>query len=939
MKAKSKQAIVLPQAEAADTDQQNQKEVCDCKKLRLVMKSSGLDAFEYRPAADTLVLYDDTFRPVKVKEHYLLRLKTDSDIRREDRWKAGGFFRGRLPGPIKICCMDEQGKPRYKILQGQHGDPATFGEEVFVGSIQDVTRERMREKALQQQAERDPLTGLYNHAAGKELIEDYLSRKDPMDSCALIVMDVDYFKQINDVYGHLFGDRVLQNVAQLLPYLFKPKDILARYGGDEFVILLKGISHIPLVKAMIRLVEEVRALTFDENNCRITCSAGVCYLPENTAGYTYDQLFENADWALYQAKLNGRNGYAFCDNLQRFKEMHAGREACSPSIDPRYLQSDMMTTAFDIFDKTSNFDTAIKLLLEVIGLRFHLDRITIINADVRDRYVSRNYQWCAEGVPEALRAPDGFSREDFLTLYRSYDEYGTTVLDEDDMEAYSPQGRELLMQGGAKTVVYAAMYCRGKYIGAISYVVCSAKRPWSNYHRSQLGELTKIISAHLVQNTAGASADALSTDHDTLTGLITFSRFREELERLIVSGKAHSHFLVYTDFENFRYVNRMYGYHMGDRVLKAFSDYLNANIEEKQKDDILFCRITADQFLLYHPYTHEEKTKEVILHLAEGFEEQMRDQFPDAPVRLRCGVYAIPPTCSGATAAVDAANFARKSIIGTQDTVCCYDSGLSQEQDIKAEVIIGFEKGLADHSFEVFLQPKFSLEERTLQGAEALVRLRREDGTLLSPDAFVPFYEANGKIIDLDYYVFERVAEFLAEGKKRGRKQYPISVNASGLHTTAPDTVARYLEIARRYGVDPGMIEIELTETAAVRDYQNARKMFEDLRAAGFRIALDDFGSGHSVLSMVADIPIDVLKLDHSLATNCMSNTKGQYLLSKIIDIGRGLGYSVICEGVETEQQAQMLLDAGCRMGQGYLFSRPLSIPDYLARFYPEDHA
>ena len=145
----------------------------------------------------------------------------------------------------------------------------------------------------------------------------------------MLVIDLDFFKNVNDCYGHLFGDKVLQEFARLLRTLFRSSDILVRFGGDEFVVFLKDIPNTTLLQKTRLLSESVQQVKFWENDYRMTCSIGACFLPENTAGYSFDQLFENADWALYQAKQNGRNQYVFCDNLRRYAQaVPVGADGC-----------------------------------------------------------------------------------------------------------------------------------------------------------------------------------------------------------------------------------------------------------------------------------------------------------------------------------------------------------------------------------------------------------------------------------------------------------------------------------------------------------------------------------------------------------------------------------------------------------------------------------
>lgn len=901
------------------------------KRLSLALQQNDIVPFSYLLEEGTLIVYNSAMEVLQKIPDYLSYLKEDTQIHPEDRWKAIEFYEGRMRGPIEVRTVEDDGRVARKILSASLWEDPALGKTVLAGSTRDITAQKDRESALEVQAKRDSLTMLYNRLAGRELINEYLNHKNPYAACGMMVVDIDYFKSINDVYGHLFGDEVLKEMAKLLTMIFDRKDILVRAGGDEFVIFVKDISHAVLVNKAMQLVQGVRKLKFSESSYSMTCSAGVCFLPENVSGYTYEQLFENADWALYRAKENGRNRYEFCDDLQRFELSAKDWKRTGENIDARYLRNDVIATAFEIFEKMNSFNAALEQLMAVIGMRFGLDRITVIRTDIKAMNAGRQYQWTSPGTPQALSAPGGFTKADFLTLFHSYDEYGTTVLQYDGMSMYSPQAQALLMQGDAKTVVYAAMYCEGKYTGAISYVVCSQKRYWSRQSRSQLGEITKIISAHLAKSQAlNASHQGLTSVHgfDSLTGLLSFSRFREEVERLIVGGYGRKHMLVYTDFEDFKYFNQKYGYSMGDQVLKEFSSYVISLLE--REEGVYFTRVVSDQFILFCPYKAEDNLEASISQANEEFAKRQAKRFPDVRLRLRSGIYRVAPDCLSASAAIDAANFARRQV-SCRHGVCArlYDENLGRRQSLETEIINGMEKALNEEEFQVYLQPKFSLEDGSVTGAEALVRWRRKDGSILYPDAFIPLYERNGRIVDLDFYIFQKTAAFLAHNQALGRKQVPISVNISILHAADQRTVGRYMEILEKYGVDPSLVEIELTETATVSDYGNVRRLFQQIQKTGMKTSLDDFGAGYSVLNTVIDIPVNTVKIDRAFIANCESSSRGHFFLQQVVSLVRGLGYEVICEGVETGEQVQALREAGCEKGQGYWFSRPLSLEEY----------
>ena len=179
--------------------------------------------------------------------------------------------------------------------------------------------------------------------------------------------------------------------------------------------------------------------------------------------------------------------------------------------------------------------------------------------------------------------------------------------------------------------------------------------------------------------------------------------------------------------------------------------------------------------------------------------------------------------------------------------------------------------------FKVFLQPKFSLMDFSITGAEALIRWKRPDGTMIYPDDFIPLYEKNGQITELDLYVFEQVAALQKKTMEKFGRYIPISVNLSLRHALEPDTVKRYQQVLDQYGLDSSAIEIELAETGSLtsNDYQHIKNMIEQFREKQFRTAMDDFGAGYSMLNMLIDIPVDTIKLDRAFVHHCESNDRG----------------------------------------------------------------
>lgn len=518
---------------------------------------------EYDPRLDQLRVYDTRSRTLETLDAYLGSEKPEhATIFAEDRWKMRALLTGELFGPLEMRFVSPDGVYYSREVDARPVEDPARGT-LYVGYAKDITDQKNQTQELLEQARHDSLTQLYNNRTGKELIDRYLQAKDPYASCGMLVIDLDFFKNVNDRYGHLFGDKVLQEFARMLRTLFRSSDILVRFGGDEFVVFLKDIPNTTLLQKTRQLSESVQQVKFWENDYQMTCSIGACFLPENTAGYSFDQLFENADWALYQAKQNGRNQYVFCDNLRRYAQaVPAAPETAD--IDARYLHNDLISTAFELF------------------------------------------------------------------------------------------------------------------------------------------ELTRWI---------------------------------------------------------------------------------------------------------------------------------------------------------------------------------------------------------------------------------------KPDGTVVYPDQFIPILESTGRIVELDLYIFEQVARFLQRNAQAGHRLLPIAVNASVALAREDAPTQEYSEILEKHNISARMLEIELTETAVVSEYDRVKRLLSSFQSDGMQTSLDDFGAGGSLLNNMVDIPVNTIKLDKLFLTRCSSNARGTDFLREIVHLVKRLGYNVICEGIETEEQVQLLRSLDCDGAQGFWFSKAIPAEEFERRY------
>lgn len=415
------------------------------------------------------------------------------------------------------------------------------------------------------------------------------------------------------------------------------------------------------------------------------------------------------------------------------------------------------------------------------------------------------------------------------------------------------------------------------------------------------------------------------SEQNVLTGLISFEQFAKEVNQQIEEGRGVGHVLGYTDFYEFRYFNQKYGYKVGNQLLKEYEEFIIAALEQSEIRDKYVTRMAADRFLIYISYENTDILMDKIEKANLRLEQEIFENFGGARIKIRTGIYPIDGSCDGIYSAIDAADYARKQIQNvSKSTVIMYDEQMRRRQHLENEIMSNVDTALDEEQFQVYYQPKILLNSQKIIGAEALVRWIRPDGTMLSPDSFVPLYERNGRIVDLDYYMFEHVVRFIRKNLDQGREVVPVSVNMSAIHILDEQVLDKYLDILKHYDVDPSYIEIELTETEAARQYENIKDLFTGIRSAGIITSLDDFGAGYSLLNALIDIPFDVIKLDRIFIEKCQKNERGVCFLEQLIHTLKKLEVFIVCEGVETDEQMEILKKTECDAIQGNWFSRPV---------------
>lgn len=372
-----------------------------------------------------------------------------------------------------------------------------------VGLIVNIDAEKQAERALQDRAERDALTRLLNKDAGRRQAEDYLRRFPEGVKCALLIIDMDNFKEVNDRFGHLYGDSILTRAADEIRKIFRAQDIVARIGGDEFMVLMRGASSRSLVENRCRRLLGVFQSAFRESGPKlpISCSIGIALSPEH--GSTYVELFQRADQALYCAKDRGRDTYVFYSGADAaFRSWNARGTAVSNRIDsddqPGLADGSLVQYAFQRLYSSRDMDASIHELLSLMGHQTNVSRVYVFENSADNRYCSNTYEWCNTGVDPEIDNLQNVSYETDIPNYeRNFDENGIFYCP--DVRQLPQHLYDIVAPQGIRSMLHCAIRDNGVFRGYIGFDDCRNYRLWTQDQIDLLTYFSEMLSVFLLK--------------------------------------------------------------------------------------------------------------------------------------------------------------------------------------------------------------------------------------------------------------------------------------------------------------------------------------------------------------------------------------------------------------------------------------------------------
>lgn len=399
---------------------------------------------------------------------------------------------------------------------------------------------------------------------------------------------------------------------------------------------------------------------------------------------------------------------------------------------------------------------------------------------------------------------------------------------------------------------------------------------------------------------------------DEVTGGHSYTKFTVDLQQILKQYSDHTFYICAFDIDNFKYINSVYSFETGDRILQKLSQLYTQKLKPNER----IAHVASDQFVMLL----EDASDTRLAQMAE-----LELSIENIKIYLSMGLYCITNPEESVNLMIDKASTAAQKTKGKHfKRVELYSEKLDAETAHNEQTKRAVEQALENHEIIPFFQPKVDINTRALVGAEALARWRTADGKLIAPFEFIPLCEQTGLITLVDKAIFRQTLQFMRQKMDEGVKCVPISVNFSRAHLIDDTFLSGLLQCMEEYKIPPELIELELTETVIFDNHETINSFIRQMHSYGLKISMDDFGSGFSSLHMLKDVEIDIIKIDRGFLLDTTDNERQRTIFGSIVEMAHKLNIKVVVEGVETIENVNLMKEFNCAYAQGYYYAKPM---------------
>jgi len=741
------------------------------------------------------------------------------------------------------------------------------------------------------------------------------------------VIDIDDFKGYNDKYGDVYGDIVLIELAKTLKDKIADKGIISRIGGDAFAFIYKIEDDYNLIRSFVLDVKTTIKDNINKsfnNETELTTTIGISR--SFVDGTDFNLLYNKALKALERGKKKSRDCFIIyfeekcgvVDNVNRIGKIHYEESSTA--------NYSGISAVVEVLNSNLPFGRRINETMSLIGSFFMLDRITIIENDSSANVIKNVLSWYNPRSPK-----EGYNfTNDMIGPWRKALGKSNLVVVENSYKVENEVIRDSLLRSNIYAVVASELINDGKCFGLIQFEMTSHTRSWKKENVMALGLLVKIIATKY-----GKEYDQYvhfkKMYFDNETELYNLHKWYDDVNLFLENNKIEKKIDKFTilDIGIMKYSTLVgiLGLKVVRKILKAIADSFRG-LEDM---GVIYCRSYDNRFTLFVPNDDTYLVKNLYKRVLNAVEEIRGEDGEKVSLRAGYSVIDIDTMPEELDEVVDRAITARQKTTSTEPILEFNDEMIVNDK-FKTMLVSHIDSALANNEFLVYLQPKISTETGKIAGAEALTRWNYNFEELIYPDVFIPLLEANGYIAKLDFKVFENVCIFIKELEKENKKIVPISVNVSRAIKDFKIYFNKLERIRKKYDVDPKYIEIEITEGMYSLANEAIENFISNLHEVGYKVSMDDFGSGNSNISTLSQLTFDTIKFDRGFF-NDIDNEKERMIIDTMTKLVKGMNMKVVCEGIETEDYVEYLTKIGADYIQGYFYDKPIEINKFKEKY------
>lgn len=813
--------------------------------------------------------------------------------------------------------------------------PAESGKFITIGYRRDLSLVS-EGCSFVQNKDMDILTKVYNKDMVQARIDENIKKYEEQQG-VLCVLDLDNFRIVNEKYGHTAGDEVLCNLVKTIRSNVSTADIIGRVAGDTFVLYINDVTGHNFWKQKIGSIIFQTKKLYQNHSLHqyVSVSAGVSLYPKDGNNFqelyvkakearTFGKLSQFGEFEMYEdGMLRNYWGDDIMDADLNRSNWHQLQEMLDNSSLPNVTEG--------IFKKIENYNSSISILLDRICIHYGMSSARVYEYIKENKTICCTYERCDEALGSYMMETSGIS-DDNVASKMTQIKQGATVQFYSDSMFVKEHGRR--KRGNTPKIQFGLaieLAWKEQYLGKLllfDYEKTHILKQEDLYNLKWLGQLLSFVLYSGDKVKLKDQDWRYQRTYDSLTGLYRLETFLEKTRQELAKHKDKQYLIVYSDVWNFKYVNETFGYDVGDNILRDWADILIGEVP----NSIFAGRVCYDHIVGLRQVEvglSEEEVLQNLDHTKRKIEHQLKKDYPGSNFTLNTGAFCVKDDLVDVSAALSYANMARKLAKRSSTRCMLYTDAMRRDANREIALVSSLEDSIRRREFTVYLQPKVSCKNQKVVGAEALVRWKKQNGELIYPDEFIRVFEKYGCIVELDYFVYEEVFRFIRHRMDQGKPLVPISLNVSRAHMADVAIIDKIEELLEKYKVPTKAIEFEITESLYMEKLPALERVLDYFRKSGFVLSMDDFGTGYSSLNAISTMPVDVIKMDKIFMKEDGFRENDRIIITHIITMANELQKKVLCEGVETNEQKEFISSVGCDCWQGYLFSRPVPIPEF----------